>query len=157
MPNVDLSDRSHEKYLSISKHQRNARNDYSKWETLDLEIETFNNEHKGSIDNTFQESWLCQNNLWGFSKALNNIKIVGTEKQQFGFFETPRNPTDHWHGYPIIPSKIKKDKHCICKNLLTKWEENNHFTADEIAIIAKGKLYEQNNHFLIYIQITIVF
>ena len=140
MPDIDLSDRSQKKYLSISKHQKNARNPHSKWESIDLEIETFNNGDNGSVDGSIKDSWFCQANLWGFSKANNDIKIVGTEKQQFGFFKTPRNPTDHWHGYPIIPSKIKKDRHCICKNLLAKWERDNHFTADEIAIISKGKL-----------------
>lgn len=140
MPDIDLSDSSDKKYLSISKHQKNANNPHSKWETVNLEIETFNNGDRGSLDGSKNASWFCQTNLWGFSKADNNIKIVGTEKQQFGFFETPQNLTDHWHGYPIIPSKIKTNKHYICKSLLAKWEHDNHFTADEIVTISKGKL-----------------
>ena len=140
MPNIDLSNRSDKKYLSISKHQKNARNDYSKWESIDLEIETFNNGNKGSIDGTVQESWLCQSNLWGFLKENNIVKIVGTENQQFGFFETPRNKTDHWHGYPIRPFKSREKKHHICNELLEKWVEDNHFTEDEIATLSKGRL-----------------
>ncbi|MGJ0495349.1 hypothetical protein [Aliarcobacter cryaerophilus] len=140
MPEIDLSHRSNKKYLSIPKHQKNARNDHSKWETIDLEIETFNNGDNGSIDGTIKESWLCQTNLWGFSKNNDGVKIVGTEKQQFGFFETPRNETDHWHGYPIIPFKSKEKKHDICKSLLNKWKDGEVLTSDEIANLVKGKL-----------------
>ena len=95
-------------------------------------IETFNNGDNGSIDGTIKESWLCQTNLWGFSKNNDGVKIVGTEKQQFGFFETPRNETDHWHGYPIIPFKSKEKKHDICKSLLNKWKDGEVLTSDEI-------------------------
>lgn len=141
MPDIDLSHRSNKKYLSISKHQKNARNRYSKWETIDFEIETFNNGDKGSTNGTIKVSWLCQADLWGFSKNNDgSIKTVGTERQQFGFFETPRNATDHWHGYPIIPFKSKEKKHDICKDLLIKWKDDNELTADEIATLVKGKL-----------------
>ena len=141
MPNIDLSTRSNKKYLSISKHQKNARNHHSKWKTIDLEIETFNNGDKGSLDGSDKESWLCTSSLWGFCKASNSIKIVGTEKQQFGYFDIPRNTTDHWHGFPVIPFKKQGEtRYDICKSLLDEWVKEKVLTADEVAILTKGRL-----------------
>ena len=126
--------RGKRQYLSRTKHQKNGFGDYAKWESQNIEIETFDN--ADSLPN-----WECNSHLWGFIKNNNNdIVTIGTKNEQFGFFPATRNPTDDWHGYPVFPFKEKNKKYDICKNLLKIWEDNNDLTADEIAILVKGKL-----------------
>ena len=120
-------------YLSRTKHQKNGYGTFAKWISQDIEIKTFNNADSIPI-------WECDSNLWGFIKEDDKVVTVGTEKQQFGFFPATRNDTDDWHGYPVFPFKEKNKKYDICKSLLEKWKENNDLTADEIAILIKGRL-----------------
>jgi len=119
-------------YLSRTKHQKNGSGTFAKWISQDIEIETFDNADSIPI-------WKCDSHLWGFIK--NDVVVtIGTKKQQFGFFPATQNITDDWHGYPVFPFKEKNKKYDICKSLLKTWEENNNLTADEIAILTKGKL-----------------
>jgi hypothetical protein len=126
-------------YKSRSKHQIHGFGSYSKWKSQAIEIETFDNADCGTVINGVESSWECDNHLWGFIKN-NNIETIGTEKQQFGFFPATQNIPDDWHGYPVFPFKEKNKKYDICKNLLKFWEDNDELTADEIAVLIKGKL-----------------
>jgi len=120
-------------YLSRTKHQKNGSGLYAKWMSQNIEIKTFDNADS-------LPSWECDSHLWGFIKNNNDIVTIGTKNEQFGFFPKTQNPTDDWHGYPVFPFKEKNKKYDICKNLLKIWEDNNDLTADEIAILVKGKL-----------------
>ncbi len=126
-------------YLSRTKHQRNGSGDFAKWISQNTEIDTFNKADVGTTENGIQSVWECNNHMWGFIKD-SNITTIGTKKEQFGFFPKTQNVTDDWHGYPVFPFKEKNKKYDICKNLLDYWEKNNELTADEIAILTKGKL-----------------
>lgn len=136
-----LTKRRIKTYLSRTKHQIYGSGNFAKWQSQDIEINTFDNADYGTVINGDHFSWECDNHLWGFIKDNNNnIVTIGTEKQQFGFFPAPQNITDDWHGYPVFPFKEKNKKYDICKKLLKFWEDNNELSADEIAILTKGKL-----------------
>lgn len=135
MPNINYDRENRDRqYISIQKHHRNARNEYSKWFSLELEKDTFdaadygNHEHREG-----DESWADdRGNLWGF---LENFPDVGTEGEQFGFFQQVRNPTDRWHGFPIIPFQKKR----ISDELLAFWLENNYIDEHYIQTLLKRK------------------
>ncbi len=141
MPDREIqTHRKVKKYLSIVKHQKNATSNYSKWESQDIEIQTFNIADCGTVVAGTHHSWECSGHLWGFIKNDNEVVTVGTERQQFGFFPEPRNTSDHWHGYPVFPFNKTNNKYDICKSLLEHWRKEDILTEDEIAVLVKGKL-----------------
>ena len=143
MPDIRLETILYKKkYLSRSKHHKLSRNKFSKWISIPIEVETFNNSEYGTIVSSQNVEWICDNgHMWGFIKRSGNIITVGTEKQQFGFFPKVQNPqSDDWHGYPVIPFKEKNKKYDISNSLLEFWVDNNVLNEDEITTIIQGRL-----------------
>lgn len=125
-------------YLSIEKHQRTARNDYSKWINMNVERQTFDTADYGDFSLSIGSiSWLDSNgNLWGF---LEGFPDLGTARQQFGYFENPNNPVLEWHGFPIIP--FSKDRYRINDELLELWVNDGFLDQDDIpALINKRRI-----------------
>ncbi|TQR14728.1 hypothetical protein [Psychrobacillus soli] len=124
-------------YLSIQKHRHNARNDYNKWKSFDLEKKTFDNADYGDFNNVHspeRSSWTdSENNLWGF---LENYDIVGTNNEQFGYFPVVTNNFDRWHGYPIIPFTKGYE---IDEKLLHYWISEGYINEDDIPRLKKRK------------------
>lgn len=127
------------KYISIAKHQSIARNKYAKWLSLDIERSLFDYADYGGFigievgENN--DSWVCdKGNMWALQK---NRTDVGSNKEQFGFFQKPSNENDEWHGFPIIP--FSKSRYCISEKLLQRWIEENVITEDDIPAIIKKK------------------
>jgi len=133
-------------YVSISKHMKSARNNYSKWVCIPIERQTFDAADYGnhqqlsgelpwvdSKGNKWGPEWMdAEGNLWGF---LSGFADVGVDGEQFGFFPAPTNQTDPWHGYPIIPFQKRK----ISQELLSLWVEKNYINEDDIPSIVLGR------------------
>lgn len=127
--------------LSRSKHQLNGSGNHAKWLSQPIEEATFDSADYGNFTKSNGDvSWISDGNLWGFQLISNSIQTVGTKHQQFGFFPATRNPTDHWHGYPIIPFSEKNKKYNISKELLERWVLDGYLSNEDIAIIIKGKI-----------------
>lgn len=129
--------------ISRHKHQRSTRNSYSKWLSVTIEERTFDAADYGNFrKQTGDPSWISADNLWGFLIDRNQtIETLGTEEQQFGFFPKTRNPTDEWHGYPVIPfQRGANKKYKISPELLQKWVDNGYLTEDQVAKLVKGRL-----------------
>ncbi|RFU70034.1 hypothetical protein [Bacillus sp. V59.32b] len=123
-------------YKSIQKHHRTSQHrNANKWKDKDLEINTFDSADYGSFTRELtKDSWEdSKKNLWGF---LDNFPFVGTEKEQFGFFPVPTNPSDRWHGYPVIPFTKGYE---IEDSLLKKWVVDEVLDEDDIPSIKKRK------------------
>jgi len=134
MPDTMITSVNGTSYRSRLKHHRNSRDKHSKWESIPLEIETFDKAEKTPIWKDEGEA------LWGFLKDNDKFKKLGTEKQQFGYFPAIINLTDDWHGYPVFPFKEKNNKYDISEELLTLWVDEGELTEEEIAILVEGKL-----------------
>lgn len=137
MPDIPYKrDPARRKYLSISKHMRQALNGYSKWVHVKIERRTFDNADYGLLDGKGSgNAWLdVKGNLWGF---ITGFAEVGTKREQFGFFEDPVNPVLEWHGFPIIPFSEKRYE--ICDELLTRWVEEELIDPDDIPQLKKGR------------------
>lgn len=131
-------------YKSLHKHYHNSADDASKWISRDIEERVFNNADYGSItgeklededDNGDEvKSWVDSNgNMWGFLMGFDD---VGTENQQFGFFDSPVNQNDDWHGFPVLP--FTKKRYRICKELIIRWVRDGLLKEDEIPSLKKG-------------------
>ena len=118
-------------YLSIEKHQRHANNMHAKWESIPIERQTFDAADYGNHSRTDGE-------LWG---VLQNYERVGVDGEQFGFFGRPRNATDAWHGFPVVPfNKHKKgQRYHISIELLNRWVEEHVIDEDDIPTIQAGR------------------
>jgi hypothetical protein len=116
-------------YLSISKHQSTARNNSSKWININVEKQTFDTADYGNFTlSNGSIAWIDANgNLWGF---LEGFPYIGTERQQFGYFQNPNNPVLEWHGFPIIP--FSKDRYRISDQLLERWVNEGYLDQDDI-------------------------
>ena len=81
--------------------QRIARNDFAKWIDFSTECTTFDNADYGNFHrNPSTLSWIDSNgNMWGF---LQGYADVGTNREQFGYFENPNNYDILWLGFPVI-------------------------------------------------------
>jgi hypothetical protein len=123
-------------YKSIQKHHKTSRSPKaSKWIDRHRELDTFDVADYGNFTKTpIKNSWEDSNkNLWGF---LQNFTIVGTEKEQFGFFPSPPNVNDRWHGYPVIPFKKGYE---IEKEILDKWVVEGCLDEDDIPSLKARK------------------
>ncbi|PGP49039.1 hypothetical protein CN993_00790 [Bacillus thuringiensis] len=137
MPDLDVDrpGRSRQ-YKSIQKHHHTSQNSKaSKWRDRNSEKDTFDSADYGNFTRTpNQDAWEdSKNNLWGF---LSNFSFVGTEKEQFGFFPSPSNEFDRWHGYPIIPFKKGYE---IEQQLLDRWVEEGYIDEDDIPSLKARK------------------
>ncbi|GEM_PF-2923478 len=118
------------KYLSRSKHMANAHNKYSKWLSVNIERMVFDIADNGSFENPCLEPdpWIDDNrNMWGF---LDGLLSIGTKNEQFGYFENPGNPVNHWHGFPIIP--FSGTRYDICPALIRRWIIEGHLDEEDI-------------------------
>ena len=124
------------RYSSISKHQVHARNRFSKWVSIRIERLTFDTADYGTFNhNTPQPSWMDANgNMWGFMHRFVN---VGVDGEQFGYFENPNNPVNHWHGFPVTPFSQKR--YVIDNTLLTLWVASGHFDEDDIPALKQKR------------------
>lgn len=116
------------KYKSTSKHSSIAKNKkWSRWISVTIERHVF--------DNADNNSWLnCCGNMFGFSL---DFSIVGKEKEQFGFFQAPKNKGGEWHGFPIFPFSSSRYK--ICATLLEKWVTQGFISQEDVPNILKGR------------------
>lgn len=124
------------KYISSAKHQANAQNPFSKWINMNVERNIFDFADYGNfqkLDNHI--SWTCTSgNMYGLNQ---NRDEVGTERQQFGFFQKPSNVDGEWHGFPIIP--FSQDRYNISDALLDRWVNEGVLNVDDVPNIMKKK------------------
>lgn len=126
------------KYVSIEKHQLHVNNAHAKWLSVNIERNLFDHADYGNFEHNEQSrSWTDENeNMWSFE---NDFSVVGSQKEQFGYFENPGNPNFDWHGFPIIP--FSKSRYHISENLLEYWVEEGFLDEDDIpAIINKKRI-----------------
>ena len=125
------------KYLSISKHQANANNNYSKWINMNIERDLFDYADYGNFqkNDNGNLSWACRaGNLWSLNPDRSS---VGQNKEQFGFFQKPANQNEEWHGFPIIP--FSKSRYSISDNLLDRWVQFGVISEDDVPAILNKK------------------
>lgn len=140
MPNIDyIRPQGRPQYLSITKHQSIARNNFSKWISVQIEREVFDNADYGTYDHQNLPnpivSWTDGNgNMWGFKQGF---LTVGLDGEQFGYFENPGNPVLQWHGFPIIP--FCQSRYAISANLLNLWVNRGFFDEDDIPALLNKK------------------
>ncbi len=127
---------SRKKYISISKHQKNARNNHSKWKSINIERDLFDYADYGNFEKQEGfDSWICSSgNMWALQEDRSS---VGTDKQQFGFFQAPSNDNGEWHGFPIIP--FSESRYNISTNLLERWIREGVISEDDIPNIKKRR------------------
>lgn len=125
------------KYLSINKHQATTRGKHSKWVSINIEKDLFDYADYGNYTKTPNTnlSWICsKGNMWGIMQDRSSI---GTNNQQFGFFQQPVNVNDEWHGYPVIP--FSKERLNIPNDLLIRLVTDGILDTDDIPMIIKKK------------------
>lgn len=125
------------KYLSIAKHQSNARNNHSKWINMNIERDLFDFADYGNYEKNDNQnlSWTCTTgNMWSIHP---NRLSVGTEKQQFGFFQSPVNITDEWHGFPVIP--FSSSRYNISDHLLERWVNEGVINEEDVPNLMNKK------------------
>lgn len=124
------------KYQTIDKHRAQAVNEWSKWKNVPTERLTFDAADYGNhTASTGKDAWEDDDgNLWGF---LHTLPIIGTEKEQFGFFPRTTNASDEWHGYPIIP--FTKDGRNISPKLISRWINEELIEAEDIEDLKDGR------------------
>lgn len=138
MPDIEyLRPPGRKKYKCIAKHQSQASSEHSRWIDMNIEKHTFDNADYGNFAHSQGlASWICtsQGNMYGLQQDYSD---VGTDKQQFAFFQKPANLHDEWHGFPIIP--FSKTRYAISDNLLKRWVDEEVISADDIPTILKKK------------------
>jgi hypothetical protein len=125
------------KYISIAKHQTTALNSYSKWLSINIERNLFDYADYGNFNKTANTnlSWTCQSgNMWSLNQDRSS---VGTQKEQFGFFQKPSNLNDEWHGYPVIP--FSKNRLNISDSILERWITEGVINVDDVPNIMNKK------------------
>lgn len=125
-------------YLSTAKHQANTHNGHAKWVNVNIERLTFDNADYGNFHhNPPTISWTdISGNMWGF---LQNYSVVGTNREQFGYFENPNNPALQWHGFPVIP--FSQTRYSISNTLLNLWVTYGFMDEDDVpALLNKKRL-----------------
>jgi hypothetical protein len=127
-------------YVSIAKHQANAHNKHAKWTSVNIERLVFDNADFGNFahsDNPPSLAWVDNtSNMWGF---LQNYGEVGTNREQFGYFENPNNAALPWHGFPVIP--FSKSRYSISNALITLWVTSGFMDEDDVpALLGKKRL-----------------
>ena len=139
MPNIIYErEVGRRKYVSIEKHRSVAHNRHSKWLSINIEKDLFDDADYGNYEKNVEKDnsgWLCASgNLW----ALQNDKSsVGDKNQQFGYFQKPGYPDGEWHGFPIVPFSQKR--YCISSDLLSKWTDQGVISVDDISAIMKKR------------------
>ena len=127
------------KYISIAKHQSNANNSHSKWISMNIERDLFDYSDYGNFEKieNINLNWTCQaGQMWSLNRDCSN---VGTDRQQFGFFQKPANENDEWHGFPIIP--YSKSRYNLSENLLERWVNEGIISEDDVPnIINKRRI-----------------
>ncbi|HMG14506.1 MAG TPA: hypothetical protein VK590_03600 [Saprospiraceae bacterium] len=123
-------------YLSITKHFFNAVNSYSKWVNVNIDRNTFDYaDYGGHTLSPHAVAWIDDaGNLWGF---MPNFTVVGTQKEQFGFFPKTINETDEWHGYPVFPFITKR--YNISESLIKRWISERYLDVDDIPSLVNKK------------------
>jgi hypothetical protein len=137
MPNLPYNrPEGRRQYLSIAKHQFHAANNHSKWLNINIERLVFDNADYGGFNHVNpQLAWSDHNgNLWGL---LQNLADVGSQRQQFGYFENPNLPNHQWHGFPIIP--FSQSRYSISDGLLTRWVLEGVLDQDDVPALLKKK------------------
>jgi len=137
VPDIEYDREGRDKqYLSINKHQKNARNGYSKWVSINIEKEVFDNADYGNFTHVVGDiHWADQEgNLWGMHQ---DYESVGMAKEQFAFFVNPENAQGRWHGYPIVP--FSTGKYAISQELIALWVEKEILDADDVAHLVNKK------------------
>jgi hypothetical protein len=125
------------KYISIAKHQINANNSHSKWISINVERDLFDYSDFGNFQKLEDSnlSWTCEaGQMWSLKSDRSD---VGTEKQQFGFFQRPVNEDDYWHGFPIIP--YSKSRYNLSETLLERWVNEGVIREDDVPNIIKKR------------------
>lgn len=127
-------------YVSIVKHQRIARNKYAKWKSVDIERVAFDNADYGNFShsaNPPNHSWAdSAGNMWGF---LQGYEELGVNREQFGYFENPKNSQLQWHGFPVIP--FSKSRYSISDDLIELWVDLGVMDEDDVpALLDKKRL-----------------
>ncbi len=127
-------------YLSTAKHQANAHNNHAKWTSVNIERLVFDNADFGNFTHTVNPpsiAWVDNTgNMWGF---LQNYGEVGTNREQFGYFENPNNVALQWHGFPVIP--FSKSRYSISNALITLWVTSGFMDEDDVpALLGKKRL-----------------
>jgi hypothetical protein len=138
MPDIIYTRPAHRKrYISIAKHQSTAINKHSKWVSINMERDLFDYADYGNfqkLDNT-NLSWICQvGNMWSLCQDRSS---VGTQQQQFGYFQKPANVHDEWHGFPVIP--FSKKRYNLSDNLLERWINEGIINEDDVPNIMNKK------------------
>lgn len=127
-------------YLSTAKHQANAHNRHAKWLNVNIERLAFDNADYGNFNHNVNPpslSWADDNgNMWGF---LQNYEEVGTNREQFGYFENPNHPALQWHGFPVIP--FSTSRYSISNGLIALWVTSGFMDEDDVpALLNKRRI-----------------
>lgn len=138
MPNIPYNrPEGRKRYLSIAKHQANASNSHSKWISINIERDLFDYSDYGNFEKIDNGNlcWSCQaGHMWSLNSDRSD---VGTDKQQFGFFQKPANPNDEWHGFPIVP--YSKSRYDLSESLLERWVISGIIKEDDVPNIIKKR------------------